>query len=109
MHGLGALVSFVAGAAAALTVYRLRLTTSRLFTIVSIILGTISLAGLILLIFVPFATLESSAIGHGGDERIIVYPLYVWEMILGAVLLTRKRTTTFSGNLPAQHPQDLIP
>jgi hypothetical membrane protein len=97
-HGLGALVSFVAGAAAAITVYRLRLTTSRLFTIVSIILGTISIAGLILLIFVPFATLESSVIGHGGDERIIVYPLYVWEMILGAVLLKRKRTTTVSGN-----------
>ena len=93
-HGLGALLSFVAGAAAAITVYRLRLTTSRLFTIVSIILGSISLAGLILLIFVPFATLESSAIGHGGDERIIVYPLQVWEIILGVVLLTRKQTTT---------------
>jgi hypothetical membrane protein len=108
-HGLGALVSFVAGGAAAITVYRLRLTTSRLFTIASIILGTISIAGLILLIFVPFATLESSAIGHGGDERIIVYPLYIWEMILGAVLLWGKRTTTVSGNLPAQYPQDSIP
>jgi hypothetical membrane protein len=92
VHGLGALVSFVAGAVAAITVYRLRL-GSRLFTIVSIILGIISIAGLILLIFVPFATLESSLIGHGGDERIIVYPLYVWEMIFGAVLLARKRTT----------------
>ena len=79
---------------AAITVYRLRLTTSRLFTIVSIILGSISLAGLILLIFVPYATLESSAIGQGGDERIIVYPLQVWEIILGVVLLTRKQTTT---------------
>ena len=93
-HGLGALVSFVTGAVAAITVYRLRLATSRLFTIVSIVLGVISIAGLILLIFVPFATLESSLIGHGGDERIIVYPLFVWEIILGAVLLTRKRTTT---------------
>jgi len=94
-HGLGALVSFVAGALAAITVYRLRL-GSRLFTIVSIILGIISIAGIILLIFVPFATLESSVIGHGGDERIIVYPLMIWEMILGVVLLTRKRTTTVS-------------
>jgi hypothetical membrane protein len=92
-HGLSSLVSFVAGALAAITVYRLRL-GSRLFTIVSIILGVISIAGIILSIFVPFATLESSAIGHGGDERIIVYPLYVWEIIFGAVLLTRKRTTT---------------
>jgi hypothetical protein len=98
----------VAGALAAITVYRLRV-ASRLFTIVSIILGIISIAGLILLIFVPFATLESSIIGHGGDERIIVYPLYIWEMILGAVLLRRKRTTTVSGNLPAQYPQDLSP
>jgi hypothetical protein len=98
----------VAGAVAAITVYRLRL-GSRLFTIVSIILGIISVAGIILMVSVPFATLESSVIGHGGDERIIVYPLMVWEIILGAVLLTRKRTTTVSGNLPAQYPQDLIP
>jgi hypothetical membrane protein len=107
-HGLSSLVSFVAGAVAAITVYRLRL-GSRLFTIVSIILGIISIAGIILMVSVPFATLESSVIGHGGDERIIVYPLMVWEIILGAVLLTRKRTTTVSGNLPAQYPQDLIP
>ena len=46
------------------------------------------------MISVPFATLESSVIGHGGDERVIVYPLMVWEIIFGAVLLTRKRTTT---------------
>jgi hypothetical protein len=86
----------VAGALAAITVYRLRLATSRLFTIVSIILSIISIAGLILLLFVPFATLESSAIGHGGDERIVVYPLYVWELIFGAVLLKSTRTTTVS-------------
>jgi hypothetical membrane protein len=95
-HGIGALVSFVAGELAAITVYRLRLATSRLFTIVSITLAIISIAGLILLLFVPFATLESSAIGHGGDERIVVYPLYVWELIFGAVLLRSKRTTIVS-------------
>ena len=27
------------------------------------------------MISVPFATLESSVIGHGGDERVIVYPI----------------------------------
>ena len=58
------------------------------------LLGVISLAGLAIMLSVSFATLESSVIGHGGDERIIVYPLLVWEIVLGVSLmrnLTRTR------------------
>ena len=56
--------------------------------------GVISLAGLAIMLSVSFATLESSVIGHGGDERIIVYPLLVWKIVLGVSLmrnLTRTR------------------
>ena len=49
--------------------------------------GLGSLAGLAIMLSVSFATLEGSVIGHGGDERIIVYPLLVWEIILGISLV----------------------
>ena len=93
-HGLGALVSFVAGAIAAVTVYRARLEAPPYFRYLSMLFGVISLAGLAIMLSVSFATLEGSVIGHGGDERIIVYPLLVWEIVLGVSLmrnLTRTR------------------
>ncbi len=55
--------------------------------------GVISLAGLAIMLSTSFATLESSVIGHGGDERIIVYPLLIWEIVLG-LSLARKLTRT---------------
>ncbi len=53
----------------------------------SMLFGVISLAGLAIMLSVSYATLESSVIGHGGDERIIVYPLLAWEIVLGAYLI----------------------
>src|SRR5438105_2356187 len=86
-HGLGALVSFVAGAIAAVTVYRAKLEAPPYFRYFSILFGIISLAGLAIMLSVSFATLESSIIGHGGDERVIVYPLLVWEIVVGISLI----------------------
>jgi len=86
-HGLGALVSFVAGAIAAVTVYRVKLEAPPYFRYLSMLFGVISLAGLAIMLGVSYATLESSVIGHGGDERIIVYPLLAWEIVLGAYLI----------------------
>ena len=86
-HGLSSIISFVGGAVAALTFYRLRLGTPRYFLYFPAILGAITLIGTLILLFVPFATLEASAIGHGGMERIVVYPMITWEIILGIILL----------------------
>ena len=86
-HGLGALVSFVAVAIAAVTIYRVRLEAPPYFRYLSMLFGVISLAGLAIMLSVSFATLESSVIGHGGDERIIVYPLLAWEIVLGVYLI----------------------
>jgi len=80
-HGLGALLSFATGAIAAITVYRVRLEAPSYFRYLSMLLGLGSLAGLAIMLSVSFATLEGSVIGHGGDERIIVYPLLVWEIL----------------------------
>ncbi len=79
-HNLAARVSFVAEAIAAVTVYRVKLEAPPHFRYLSMLFGLISLAGLAIMLSRSFATLESSAIGHGGDERIIVYPLYIEKM-----------------------------
>ena len=86
-HGLSSIISFVGGAVAALTFYRLRFGTPRYFLYIPVILGAITLIGTLILLFVPFATLEASVIGHGGVERIVVYPMIAWEIILGIILL----------------------
>src|SRR5438132_8518421 len=110
-HGLGALVSFVAGAIAAITVYRVRLEAPSYFRYLSMLFGVISLAGLAIMLSVSFATLEGSVIGHGGDERIIVYPLMVWEIILGLSLVRnlerpvqRSATVTKAGPTTKSRP-----
>ena len=92
-HGLSSIISFVGGAVAALTFYRLRLGTPRYFLYFPVILGAITLIGTLILLFVPFATLEASAIGHGGMERIVVYPMIAWEIILGTILLRHESRT----------------
>ncbi len=110
-HGLGAIVSFVAGALAAITVYRVRLEAPLYFRYLSMLFGIISLAGLAIMLSVSFATLEASIIGHGGDERIIVYPLLVWEIILGISLVRnlerpvqRSATVTKAGPTTKSRP-----
>ena len=86
-HNLAARVSFVAEAIAAVTVYRVKLEAPPHFRYLSMLFGLISLAGLAIMLSLSFATLESSAIGYGGDERIIVYPLFIWETVLGVFLI----------------------
>src|SRR5947207_14820593 len=71
-HGLGALVSFVAGAIAAITVYRVRLESPSYFRYLSILFSVISLAGLGIILRVSFATHVCSGVGHGGGGRISV-------------------------------------
>ncbi len=72
---------------AAVTIYRVRLEAPPYFRYLSMLFGVISLAGLAIMLSVSFATLEGSVIGHGGDERIIVYPLLAWEIVLGVSLI----------------------
>ncbi len=91
IHGLGALVALVTGAMAAITVYRLGEATPRYIQYFSGATGILSFVGTLILGLVPIGTLESSFVGFGGVERITLYPLIIWEALLGIVLLTRQR------------------
>jgi len=91
IHGLGAFVALLTGVMAAITVYRLEEATPRYFQYSSAAIGIVSLAGTLTLGLVPLGTLESSVIGFGGVERITLYPLIIWEALLGIVFLARQR------------------
>ncbi len=92
IHLLGGIVA-LAGPIAAITVYRLREATPRYFQYFSVAMGIFVLvATLIFFITGPPGTLQSSAIGVGGLERIILYPLMIWQALLGMVFLARYRS-----------------
>jgi hypothetical membrane protein len=91
IHALGGLVAFGAGALAAIAVYRLGEATPRSFQYFSAAIGIVSLAGALVLLLLPLGTLENSFIGFGGVERITLYPLIVWEALLGIVFLAKYR------------------
>ena len=85
IHALGGLVAFLTGATAAISVYRLGAVTPRYFQYLSAAIGIVSLVGTLIFVAVPLGTLENSVVGGGGLERIIVYPLIIWETLLGIV------------------------
>ena len=91
IHLLGGLVAF-GGVIAAITVYRLGEATPRYFQYSSAAIGIVSLVATLLLFAVPLGTLESSVIGFGGLERIILYPLIIWEALLGIIFLAKYRS-----------------
>jgi hypothetical membrane protein len=76
IHATGAFIVFVFGAISA--IYSFRFTKSP-FRYFSILLGMISLAALPLLA-------DSSLLGFGGAERLVVYPYTIWALAFGAYL-----------------------
>jgi len=76
MHSLGALIAFVFGAVSAIYAYRFTKSPFRYF---SILLGVISLFAIPLLG-------DSSLLGFGGIERLVVYPYIIWGIAFGAYL-----------------------
>lgn len=55
---------------------------------VSIVIGLIGLAFVPLMIMVDAGSLDvSGSIGHGGTERMIVYPALIWMMVFGGYLI----------------------
>lgn len=92
IHLLASIVAFGAAPIAAITIYRLGDATPRYFQYSSAAIGIVSLAATLIQIAVPFSALESSFIGFGGLERITLYPLIIWQGLLGTVFLARFRS-----------------
>ena len=78
---LFALLTFSAGAVAAIVAYFVERSP---FRYISAVLGLIALAGLALVILYRDANPLFSAIGNGGAERWIVYPSVLWVIGLAA-------------------------
>jgi len=76
VHTIGATITFVFGAISAIYAYRFTKAPFRFF---SVLLGAISLVAIPLLG-------DSSLIGFGGMERMVVYPNALWGIAFGAYL-----------------------
>jgi hypothetical membrane protein len=76
VHSLGALIAFVFGAISAIYAYRFTKSPFRYF---SVALGIISLVA------IPFLG-DTSLLGFGGIERLVVYPYTIWGIAFGAYL-----------------------
>jgi hypothetical membrane protein len=86
VHSVGAVLAFIPGPIAAILSYRMIKTPFRYF---ALCLGCLSLFGTVM----EFGAYETAffheTLGPGGWERIIVYPLLVWLIALGSLLLSR--------------------
>ncbi len=79
-HGVSAVIAFVFGAASAIAMYAVVPPPLRWLAVA---LGAVSL-----LAFALFAGGVTPGIGRGGMERMIVYPVLLWQAALGAHLMT---------------------
>lgn len=79
IHTIGALMAFILGGISAVFAYRLTHPPFRYF---SLLLGAISLASLEL-----FVSGSYLGLGVGGVERMVVYPMVIWLVMLGGYLM----------------------
>jgi len=79
LHNLGSYGTFITGAVVAVVDARLFRPPFRFF---SLALGGFSLA-----VLVGAIVLGSGALGFGGAERLVAYPIIAWVMGLGAYLM----------------------
>jgi hypothetical membrane protein len=84
VHTLFALLTFSAGAIAAIVASVVERSP---FRYVSVVLGIIALAGLAFVIVYGDANPVFSAIGNGGAERWIAYPSVLWAIGFGGYLM----------------------
>jgi hypothetical membrane protein len=87
VHVLFALLTFAAGGLAAIVS---RTVQTAPFSILSTVLGAISLCVLVLYMILGDGT-PMAGLGIGGIERWIAYPILVWTMSFGGYLLGRTR------------------
>jgi len=87
VHELASTLAFVGGSLAAIVAYRFLPSPLKYL---SVVLGLLSFASLIVLIFEgPFYRWNGIfGLGVGGIERMVVYPIIIWEIALGAYLMS---------------------
>lgn len=93
VHELAALLAFVCGGIAVLCSVNLGLEMPKFFRYVSVLLGVLALAALIPVVFSgSFMRLNNDfGIGPGGMERMVAYPIVLWDLAFGAYLMRPHR------------------
>jgi hypothetical membrane protein len=86
IHSVGAVLAFIPGAITAIYSYRLIQSELKYF---SLVLGFVSLFGVILEFGAYYSYIVQQVLGPGGTERIIVYPLLIWLIGFGAYLTAK--------------------
>jgi hypothetical membrane protein len=84
IHGLVALVTFVASSLSAMAAYRLE---RRSFACISAVIGILSLTVLFSAFFLGETSPFWLAFGRGGEERLIAYPVVLWVTGFGGYLM----------------------
>jgi hypothetical membrane protein len=86
-HALAAMTTFLCGSIAAIAEYVIEEGPLRFL---SVALGAVSLATLLLYVVVGESSHPLSTLGVGGIERWVAYPLILWVLALGGYLLGRE-------------------
>jgi hypothetical membrane protein len=87
VHELASTLAFVGGSIAAIVAYRFLPSPLKYL---SVVLGLLSFVSLFVLIFEgPFYRWNGIfGLGLGGIERMVVYPIIIWEIALGVFLMS---------------------
>jgi hypothetical membrane protein len=88
VHPIFALLAFVSGGMAAVMTFKV---TTAPFRYVSMVLGTITLVSVVLGYFFLEAWGFLAALGEGGIERWIAYPVVLWLIAFGGYLMGHSR------------------
>ena len=94
MHPIFALVAFVSGGVAAVMAYKV---ASGPIRYISAILGVITLVSVILGFFFLEEWTFVAALGEGGVERWIAYPIVLWLTMFGGYLMSHSRRESLDG------------
>lgn len=86
VHEVGSLIAFISGGIAAILAYRFTRLPVRY---VSLTLGILVLAWLFPVLFSgAFSRITGGVLGAGLIERMLVYPILIWELVFGTYLMT---------------------
>ena len=84
VHGLVAMVTFVASSLSAIASYRLE---KRPFAWISVVIGVFSLIVILLEFFMGMSSPFLLLSGRGGEERFVAYPVLMWIIGFGGYLM----------------------
>jgi hypothetical membrane protein len=84
IHGLVALITFIASSLSAIAAYSLE---KKPFAYISVVIGAFSLIVLFSALFIGESSTFWLVFGRGGEERFVAYPVVLWLIGFGGYLM----------------------